>query len=89
MSDSSADRNPVEELAEEFLARFRRGERPALSEYTSRFPALASEIRGLFPALVSSVSTWSLSASATFRPSGALFLSAAERPRRIPPQGGE
>ena len=52
MSDSSADRNPVEELAEEFLARFRRGERPALSEYTSRFPNLASEIRDLFPALV-------------------------------------
>jgi WD40 repeat protein/serine/threonine protein kinase/Flp pilus assembly protein TadD len=52
MSDSSADRNPVEELAEEFLERFRRGERPALSEYTSRFPALAGQIRDLFPALV-------------------------------------
>jgi WD40 repeat protein/serine/threonine protein kinase/tetratricopeptide (TPR) repeat protein len=52
MSDSSADRNPVEELAEEFLERFRRGERPALSEYTSRFPVLASQIRDLFPALV-------------------------------------
>jgi WD40 repeat protein/serine/threonine protein kinase/tetratricopeptide (TPR) repeat protein len=52
MSDSSADRNPVEELAEDFLARFRRGERPALSEYTSRFPDLATEIRDLFPALV-------------------------------------
>ncbi len=51
MSDSS-DRNPVEALAEEFLERFRRGERPALSEYTRQYPELASEIRDLFPALV-------------------------------------
>src|SRR5206468_10509589 len=52
MSDSSGDRNPVEELAEEFLARFRRGERPALSEYTGKYPELAGDIRELFPALV-------------------------------------
>src|SRR5438105_2102841 len=52
MSDSSSERNPVEELAEEFLERYRRGERPALSEYTTRFPELAEEIRDLFPALV-------------------------------------
>src|SRR6476620_1922201 len=45
-------RDPVEELAEEFLGRFRRGERPALSEYTARHPELAEEIRELFPALV-------------------------------------
>src|SRR6185369_8825166 len=41
-----------EELAEEFLARFRRGERPALSEYTGKYPELAGDIRELFPALV-------------------------------------
>jgi WD40 repeat protein/serine/threonine protein kinase/tetratricopeptide (TPR) repeat protein len=52
MSDPSLDRDPLEALAEEFVERFRRGERPALSEYTSRFPALAAEIRDLFPALV-------------------------------------
>ncbi len=52
MSDSSADRNPVEELAEDFLDRFRRGERPSLSEYTRQYPDLASDIRELFPALV-------------------------------------
>src|SRR4051812_45041065 len=52
MTDSSSDRNPVEALAEEFLERFRRGERPALSEYTGRFPELAGQIRDLFPALV-------------------------------------
>ena len=44
-------RNTVEELAEDFLARLRRGEHPALSEYTSRNPQLADEIREIFPAL--------------------------------------
>ncbi|MCI0464387.1 MAG: serine/threonine-protein kinase, partial [Gemmataceae bacterium] len=52
MSKSSSDRNPVERLAEEFLERHRRGERPALSEYTARHPELADQIRDLFPALV-------------------------------------
>jgi serine/threonine protein kinase len=52
MPDSSADRNPVEQLAEEFAERYRRGERPALSEYTDRYPQWAGEIRELFPALV-------------------------------------
>jgi serine/threonine protein kinase/WD40 repeat protein/tetratricopeptide (TPR) repeat protein len=52
MLDSASERNPVEELAEEFVQRYRRGERPALSEYTNRYPALADEIRDLFPALL-------------------------------------
>src|SRR5271165_1010643 len=42
----------LDQLAEEFAARFRRGERPALTEYTDRYPELADEIRELFPALV-------------------------------------
>jgi serine/threonine protein kinase len=52
MSDPSSDRNPVEELAEEFLERCRRGERPSLTEYTDKCPSLAGEIRDLFPALL-------------------------------------
>jgi serine/threonine protein kinase/predicted Zn-dependent protease len=52
MTDAEVRRNPVEELAEEFLQRFRRGERPALTEYTRRCPELADVIRDLFPALV-------------------------------------
>ena len=52
MSDQSVNDNPLDALAEEFVARFRRGERPALAEYTSRHPELADEIRELFPALV-------------------------------------
>ena len=38
-------RDPVEELAEAFLERYRRGERPALSEFTARAPDHADEIR--------------------------------------------
>src|SRR5437764_3006492 len=52
MPTYSADRNPVERLAEEFAERFRNGERPSLTEYADRYPELADEIRELFPALV-------------------------------------
>jgi serine/threonine-protein kinase len=52
MANSSDDRNPVERLAEEFLARHRRGEHPPLTEYVDRHPEWAAEIRELFPALV-------------------------------------
>src|SRR5262249_50899006 len=52
MTESGSERNPVEVLADEFLARYRQGERPALTEYTDRHPELAAEIRDLFPALV-------------------------------------
>jgi WD40 repeat protein/serine/threonine protein kinase len=52
MNDPEVQRNPVEELAEAFLERYRRGERPSLSEYTRQYPELAGEIRELFPALV-------------------------------------
>ena len=49
---SLSERDPVEELAKEFLARCRRGERPALSEYTHRYPQWEEKIRRLFPLLV-------------------------------------
>jgi len=52
MTSSSDQRNPVELLAEEFLDRKRRGERPTLQEYLDRHPELAEEIRDLFPALL-------------------------------------
>src|SRR5712691_9718124 len=52
MPSTSSDRDLVEILAEEFVDRHRRGERPALTEYTDRYPERAEEIRELFPALV-------------------------------------
>src|SRR5437763_1472987 len=48
----SLARDPVEQLAEAFLERYRRGERPSLSEFVARAPEHAEEIRELFPALV-------------------------------------
>ena len=50
--DDGPDRDPVEALAEEFMERYRQGERPEISEYTERYPDLADDIRELFPALV-------------------------------------
>jgi serine/threonine protein kinase/WD40 repeat protein len=52
MTAQTSGRDPVEKLAEEFAERFRRGERPSLTEYTDRYPELAEEIRELFPALL-------------------------------------
>ena len=52
MSPSSSEPGPLDQLAEEFLARCRRGERPAVSEYAEKHPQLAEQIRDLFPALV-------------------------------------
>jgi protein kinase-like protein len=47
-----ADRDPLDLLAEEYVARYRRGERPALAEYVEAYPELAEPIQELFPALV-------------------------------------
>jgi serine/threonine protein kinase/WD40 repeat protein len=52
MTGADPLRDPIDELAEEFLARYRRGERPPLTEYIGRRPELADDIRDLFPALV-------------------------------------
>lgn len=51
MSDDSFD-SPLDSLAEEFARRYRRGERPSLTEFVERHPEFAEEIRELFPALV-------------------------------------
>jgi hypothetical protein len=52
MPDPSSEINPLDQLAEEFVERYRKGERPPLSEYINRHPELAGEIRDLFPGLV-------------------------------------
>src|SRR4051794_12602165 len=49
---ADVERLPVEELAEEFVARWRKGERPTAEEYARRHPEHAAEILDLFPALV-------------------------------------
>jgi serine/threonine-protein kinase len=52
MSSSSDARGPVELLADEFLARCKRGERPTIKEYCDRHPDLAGEIRDVFEAVL-------------------------------------
>jgi eukaryotic-like serine/threonine-protein kinase len=51
MPASESHAAAVLDLAEEFLERYRAGERPPLSEYTDRHPHLAAEIREVFPAM--------------------------------------
>jgi serine/threonine-protein kinase len=52
MSSSSNARGPVELLADEFLARYKRGEKPTIKEYCDRHPELADEIRDVFEAVL-------------------------------------
>jgi serine/threonine protein kinase/WD40 repeat protein/Tfp pilus assembly protein PilF len=42
----------IDRLAEEFVQRYRRGERPSLKEYLDKYPDLADDIRTLFPTLI-------------------------------------
>jgi serine/threonine protein kinase/tetratricopeptide (TPR) repeat protein len=50
--DLGPEPEPLVAVAESFLDRFRRGERPSVAEYADRHPELADQIRDLFPALV-------------------------------------
>ena len=52
MSHSDSKVDPLDDVAEEFADRYRRGERPSLSDYAARYPQHAERIRRLFPALV-------------------------------------
>jgi eukaryotic-like serine/threonine-protein kinase len=52
MSESTSGPDLFNMLADEFAERYRRGERPRLSEYAEKYPELADEIHELFPALV-------------------------------------
>jgi eukaryotic-like serine/threonine-protein kinase len=52
MSEQSNEFDPIDDLASAFLERYRRGERPSLTEYTEKHPELAERIRDVFPALV-------------------------------------
>jgi len=51
MAQSESRSEIVVELAEQFLERYRRGERPSLKEYVDQRPDLAEEIREVFPAM--------------------------------------
>ena len=52
MSASCDERGAVNLLADEFLARCKRGEKPTIKEYCERHPDLADEIRDVFEAVL-------------------------------------
>jgi serine/threonine protein kinase/tetratricopeptide (TPR) repeat protein len=52
MPEAHPARDPLEQLAEEWRDRLRRGDRFEADEYVARHPELAEEIRELFPAIV-------------------------------------
>ena len=45
-------RDPLDELAESFLAEFREGRDPSITDFAARHPEYAADIRELFPALL-------------------------------------
>src|SRR5438876_1685706 len=84
MNDTGPRADLIDQLAEEFLSRFRRGERPAVQEYTEKYPEYAAQIRDLFPALVVLEQAAPASDSESVSPgtaSGA--VSAAGLPKRL------
>jgi WD40 repeat protein/serine/threonine protein kinase len=52
MNPVESERDLFEQVADSFLARFRRGERPSLDEYAARHPDLADQIRELIPLII-------------------------------------
>jgi serine/threonine-protein kinase len=82
MNTAAPERDPLDRLAEEFAQRYRRGERPSLTEYTQKYPELADQIRDLFPALAVMEELGSVAESPT-------SLRARAEPARVPQQLGE
>jgi len=51
MADVNPDRDPLELLAAEYMEQLRQGQRPNIADYAARQPALADDIRDLFPTI--------------------------------------
>jgi hypothetical protein len=66
----SSGGDPLGPILDSFLRRFRKGERPSLTEYIGRYPALADEIRELLPALVEIEQMGSLGGAAALAGAG-------------------
>ena len=52
MHEKPSHIHPIDELAEEFVARYRRGERPSVSEYARKYPEFADQLPGVLQAMV-------------------------------------
>jgi WD40 repeat protein/serine/threonine protein kinase len=82
MTIPSSDREPLEQLAEEFIERHRRGEKPSLDDYVARYPQWADSIRALFPTLLEMEQLASVDGQAT-GPHGARPLDPGTLPERL------
>jgi serine/threonine protein kinase/WD40 repeat protein len=86
-STSPPDDDPLGPVVESFLDRFRRGERPALTELMARHPELAGRIRELIPALVEleqlGASTGTLTPSSSLGTGTTEFGGGARSPERL------
>jgi serine/threonine protein kinase/WD40 repeat protein len=82
-SNPQSETDRVESLAEDFVDRYRRGERPSVTEFARGHPDLAVRIRDLFPALVVMEELGSVGgASADSRP-GLLDAAVASVPQQL------
>jgi serine/threonine-protein kinase len=52
MLPAQTDRDPIDCIAEEFSQKHRHGQQPQIEDFANRYPAHASRIRALFPALI-------------------------------------
>lgn len=50
-AEDSRDYALIDQLAEEFAERFRKGERPSIQEYCDRHPQIADDLREMLPAM--------------------------------------
>src|SRR5436190_13809340 len=49
---ATSQRHPVEQLAEDFVTRYRQGERPSLSDYVKQYPDVSGELADIIEALL-------------------------------------
>lgn len=52
MLTDDSQRDPVEEIAEQFVERYRRGEQVSIDEYAQRYPKLAERLTRVIPLLI-------------------------------------
>jgi eukaryotic-like serine/threonine-protein kinase len=84
---ASIERDPVEQLAEQWRERWRRGEQFDADEYVARYPALADDIRELFDAIALmeqlKPAARDLTGALTLAPSSGLLPAHGERLERL------
>jgi WD40 repeat protein/serine/threonine protein kinase len=82
MNNPASGFDPVDDLVDSFLERYRHGERPSLSEYTDQYPDLAERIRAIFPALMA-VEEFALASGGSSANSQGLLPTSDVSPRQL------